>query len=138
MARYVKLNEFGQNFTTLENCWISEAVHGLASCCNIKLWIIKEQEVRSVNARIYIAAFSTYFRDLNYFSFIYSPDAFTSAIHPQNLISYFNTDRLAPIKKLYSLHQSALDGDQNGIQFLGLCRFVLEELNYNVPTYISS
>ena len=45
---------------------------------------------------------------------------------------------LASIKKLYSLHQSALDGDQNGIQFLGLCRFVLEELNYNVPTYISS
>ena len=32
LARYVKLNEFGQNFTILENCWISEAVHGLASC----------------------------------------------------------------------------------------------------------
>ena len=37
LARYVKLNEFGQNFTTLENCWISEAVHGLASCVIIKL-----------------------------------------------------------------------------------------------------
>ena len=38
----------------------------------------------------------------------------------------------------YSLHQSALVGDQNGIQFLGLYQFVLEELNYNIPTYISS
>ena len=34
---------------------------------------------------------------------------------------------LASIKKLYSLHQSALDGDQNGIQFLGLSTFVLRE-----------
>ena len=28
----MKLNAFWQTFTMLENCWISEAVHGLASC----------------------------------------------------------------------------------------------------------
>ena len=32
---YMKLDAFGQNFTTLENCWISKAVHGLASCNSI-------------------------------------------------------------------------------------------------------
>ena len=56
----------------------------------------------------------------------------------QSLISYFNTARLAPIEKLYSLHRLALVEDQNGIQILGLYRFVSEEFNYNVPNYISS
>ena len=54
-----------------------------------------------------------------FFVYLYAPDAFTSAIHPQNLISYFNTDRLAPIERLYSLHQSALVRDQNCLQILG-------------------
>ena len=52
----------------------------------------------------------------------------------QNLISYFDLARLVPIKKPYSLHQSALVGDQNGIWILGLYRFVSEEFDYNVPT----
>ena len=54
-------------------------------------------------------------------------------------IPYFfiSTARLPPIQKPYSLHQSALVGDQNGIQVLGLWTFVLEERG-DVPNYISS
>ena len=36
LARHIKFNVFWQNFTMLENCWTSEAVHGLASCCIIR------------------------------------------------------------------------------------------------------
>ena len=45
---------------------------------------------------------------------------------------------MAPVEKPYSLHQSALVGDQNGIRILGLHPFVLEEFDHNVATYISS
>ena len=60
-------------------------------------------------------------------------DVNTSSMSPipvqclQSLISYFNTARLAPMEKLYSLHQSALEEDQNGIQILGVYCFVSEE-----------
>ena len=42
------------------------------------------------------------------------------------------------VEKPYSLHQSALVEDQNGIQILGLYYFVSEEFDHNVVTYISS
>ena len=45
---------------------------------------------------------------------------------------------MAPIDELYSLLKSALVGDQNGIRILGLYRFVSEEFDHNVATYISS
>ena len=61
----------------------------------------------------------------------------TRAIYPKHLISYFNAD-MAPIEKPYSLHQSALVGDQNGIRILCLYQFVSEEFDDNVATYISS
>ena len=54
----------------------------------------------------------------------------------QNLISYFDLARSVPIKKPYSLHQSALVGDQNGIWILGLYHFVSEEFDHNVANYI--
>ena len=78
-----------------------------------------------------------YFRDINNRSLIYIPDALPAQCL-QSLISYFNTARLAPIEKVYSLHRSALVEDQNGIQIFGLYRFVLEEFNYNVTTDVSS
>ena len=56
----------------------------------------------------------------------------------QNIISYFDLARLVPIKKPFSLLQSALVGDQNGILVFGLWTFVLEEFVDNVPDYISS
>ena len=56
----------------------------------------------------------------------------------QNLISYFDLARSAPIKKPYSLHQSALVGGQNAIWILGLYHFVSEEFDHNVANYISS
>ena len=56
----------------------------------------------------------------------------------QNLISYFDLARSVPIKKPYSLHQSALVGDQNGIWILSLYHSVSEEFDHNVPNYISS
>ena len=48
------------------------------------------------------------------------------------------TARLAPILKPYSLHQSPLVGDQNGIQVMGQRTFVLEEFDHNIADYISS
>ena len=81
--------------------------------------LLNPQERRSVNSRLYIAVFS-HISETLFFTL--------TTTHPQNLISYFNTDKLAPIKKLYSLHQSALVGDQNGMQLLGLYCFVSEEL----------
>ena len=51
---------------------------------------------------------------------------------------FISTASLPPIQKPYSLHQSPLVGDQNGIQVLGQWTFVLEEFGYNVPDYISS
>ena len=60
-----------------------------------------------------------FFRDLNYFSFNHLP---------HNALP----------ERLYSLHQSALLGDQNDIQILGLYCFVSEEFNYNIANYISS
>ena len=56
----------------------------------------------------------------------------------KNLISYFDLARSVPIKKPYSLLQSALVGDQNGIWILGLYHFVSEEFDHNVANYISS
>ena len=51
---------------------------------------------------------------------------------------FISNARLPHIQKPYSLHQSALVGDQNGIQVLGLWTSVLEEFGDNVPDYISS
>ena len=45
---------------------------------------------------------------------------------------------LNAIEKPYSLQQSALVGDHNGRQILGLYHFVSEEFDYNIATYISS
>ena len=55
-----------------------------------------------------------------------------------NLISYFDLARSVLIKKPYSLHQSALVGDQNGMRILGLYHFVSEKFDHNIATYISS
>ena len=61
-------------------------------------------------------------------------------VNEVNTIRYLfiSTASLPPIQKPYSLHQSPLVGDQNGIQVLVVWTFVLEEFGYNVPDYISS
>ena len=93
-----------------------------------------QQEGRSVNARLYIAAFSHFLKtSIIFHIFRY---LMPLPVHPPNLISYFNPDILAPIIKLYSLHQSALVEDQDDIQILSLYCFVLEEFNDNIANYI--
>ena len=100
--------------------------------------IIYIQEGQSVNARLYIAAFSHILEtSIIFHRFRYIMPSFISAIS-QHLFSFFDIARSVPIKKIYSLHQSALVWGQNGIWILGLYHFVLEEFDHNVVSYISS
>ena len=73
------------------------------------------------------------------FSFIYMHlmPLLVQCTFPKSYFS-FQHRQMAPIEKLYSLHQLALVGDQNSMQILGLYCFVSEEFNYNVANYISS
>ena len=96
------------------------------------------QEGRSVNARLYIAAFSHILETSIIFHRFRYMMPYQCNIS-QNLISYFDLARLVPIKKPYSLHQSALVGDQlNYIWILSLHHFVSEEFDHNVANYIRS
>ena len=97
----------------------------------------KKQEGQSVNARLYIVAFShTLETSIIFHRFRYMMPYQCNI--SQNLISYFDPAISVPIKKPYSLHQSALVGDQNGIWILGLYHFVSEEFDHNIANYISS
>ena len=60
--------------------------------------------------------------------------SFISAIYPK---TSFLILRSVPIKKSYSLFQSALVGGQNGILVLGLYHFVSEEFDDNIAYCIS-
>ena len=95
------------------------------------------QEGLSVNARLYIAAFSHILETSIIFHRFRYMMPYQCNIS-QNIISYFDLARSVPIKKPYSLLQSALVGDQNGIWILGLYHFVSEEFDHNVANYISS
>ena len=69
---------------------------------------------RLVNARLYIAAFSHILETSIIFHRFRYMMPYQCNIS-QNLISYFDLARSVPIKKPYSLHQSALVGYQNDI-----------------------
>ena len=96
-----------------------------------------QQEGRSVNPRLYIVAFSHILETSIIFHRFRYMMPYQCNIS-QNLISYFDLARSVPIKKPYSLHQSALVGDQNGIWILSLYHFVSGEFDHNVAKYISS
>ena len=67
----------------------------------------------------------------------YKRDNISCVQYIPHLISYFHT-AMATVEKTYSLHQSALVGDQNGIRIFGLYLFSSEEFDHNVATFISS
>ena len=98
---------------------------------------IIKQEGRSVIVRFYIVAFSHILETAIIFHRFRYMMPYQWNIS-QNLISYSDLARLVPIKKPYSLHQSASVGDQNGIWILGLYHFVLEEFDHNIANYVSS
>ena len=120
-------------FADVQLLWKS----GIAPCTQNISDIWKLQEGRSVNARLYIAAFSHILET----SIIFHRFRYMMP-HQCNLseyiYSYFDIARSVAIKKPYSLLQSALVGVQNGIWILGLYHFVLEEFDHNVANYISS
>ena len=83
------------------------------------------QEVWSVNARLYIAAFFPIFFYHKSFFIDIVPNTLPVQYIPRPYL-FISTASLPPIQKPYS------------IQVLGLWTFVLEEFGYNVPNYINS
>ena len=100
---------------------------------DLNLYYMFTREKVSVNARLYIAAFSHILETS--ISFIDLGIRYlTSARYSQYLLS---TARLAPIKKPHGLQQSASVVDRKGIQDLGLFHFIPEEFGINFATYTS-
>ena len=77
------------------------------------------------------------FFDLKSFSLIWVPNTLSVQYIPRPYL-FISTASLPPIQKSYSLHQSPLVGDQNGMWILSLYHFVSEEFDHNVANYISS